>query len=229
MKPLFSTEEYNSSKSTDKLPCECYICKNKFFREKKELYRKNRDIKYCSKNCQTIGYRNKITVTCLNCKKEFNKKPFEVKKSDKHFCSQNCFGTYSNLNKTTGTRRSKLEMYLENKLTELYPDIEFHFNRKDAINSELDIYIPAMKLAFELNGIFHYEPIYGSDKLLQIQNNDNRKFQACLEQDIEFCIIDTSSQKYFKEHTSKKFLDVISNIIFTKTLLLPFNGEHSNH
>lgn len=59
----------------------------------------------------------------------------------------------------------------------------------------MDIYIPVLSLAFELNGIFHYEPIYGEGKLLSIQNNDDRKFQACLEHDIELCIINSSEQK----------------------------------
>ena len=97
-----------------------------------------------------------------------------------------------------------------------YPDLEFYFNRKDAINSELDIYIPKLKLAFELNGIFHYEPIYGADKLNQTQNNDRRKFQACLEQGIELCIIDTSSLSYFKPDKVQKYLDIIVNIINSK-------------
>ena len=115
-----------------------------------------------------------------------------------------------------GIRRSKLEAWLEIKLIEQYPNFEIQFNRKDAINSELDIYIPSLKLAFELNGIFHYEPIYGNDKLNQIGNNDNRKFQACIERGIELCIIDTSTQKNFKEKSSKKFLDIITSFIDNK-------------
>jgi len=87
------------------------------------------------------------------------------------------------------------------------------FNDKTTINSELDIYFPDLKLAFELNGIFHYEPIFSQNKLDQIQNNDNRKFQACIEQGIELCIIDSSSLKYFKESNCKKYLDIIVNII----------------
>jgi hypothetical protein len=98
----------------------------------------------------------------------------------------------------------------------LYPNLEFHFNRKDAINSELDIYIPTLKLAFELNGIFHYEPIYGSEKLDQIKNNDSRKYQACIEKNIELCIIDSSGLKYFKPEKCQKYLDIITNIINTK-------------
>jgi hypothetical protein len=132
------------------------------------------------------------------------------------FCSSSCAATYNNTHKTKGYRKSKLEVYLEKVLTNLYPNIEMHFNRKDAINSELDIYIPSLKLAFELNGIFHYEPIYGPEKLSQIKNNDERKFQACLENGIELCIIDSSKLKSFKDSNAKPYLDIICNIINKK-------------
>tara|TARA_Y100000310_G_scaffold339131_1_gene430862 strand:+ start:964 stop:1656 length:693 start_codon:yes stop_codon:yes gene_type:complete len=158
----------------------------------------------------------KQKVSCQQCKKQFLKRTSQIKKHKNHFCSHACAAIYNNTHKKHGTRKSKLEVWLEIQLPDLYPDLEFHFNRKDAINSELDIYIPKLKLAFELNGIFHYEPIYGQKKLGQIQNNDNRKFQACIEKDIELCIIDTSSQKYFKPKTSQKYLDIIDNIINSK-------------
>ena len=89
---------------------------------------------------------------------------------------------------------------------------------KDTIKSELDIFIPALKFAFELNGIFHYEPIYGQDKLKSIINNDDRKFQACLEHNIELCIIDSSKQKRFTEQLSKQYLNIICDIINKKLL-----------
>jgi len=140
----------------------------------------------------------------------------QIKKSKLNFCCQSCAATYNNTHKTKGTRISKLEVWLSKQLQQLYPNLEFQFNQKEAINSELDIYIPSLRLAFELNGIFHYEPIYGSEKLSSTQNNDNRKYQACIEQGIELCIIDTSHQTYFKEQTSLKFLNIIQNIINLK-------------
>lgn len=139
--------------------------------------------------------------------------PNKIKKFNNHFCSRSCSATYQNTHKTKNIKRSKLEIWLEKQLTQTYPNLEIHFNRKDAINSELDIYIPSFKLAFELNGIFHYEPIYGEEQLKKIKNNDSRKFQACIENKIELCIIDASSMDYFKENKSKIYLDIITNII----------------
>ena len=134
-------------------------------------------------------------------------------KSGNYFCSRSCSASFNNKNKTTGTRRSKLEAYIEEQLIELYPDLDLIFNGKEAIGSELDIHIPSLNLAFELNGIFHYEPIYGTDKLQQIQENDASKTKACHDAKIDLCIIDTSLQKRFSTKSSKKYIDIILKII----------------
>jgi hypothetical protein len=223
MIPLYTKEEFNKAKSNDFLKLKCENCGNTFSKQKKGITRIFKPSKgftgdCCSFSC-VIQLRNEklgrtpITVVCAYCDKVFLKQPNNVKRSRNHFCSRSCSGTYNNTHKTQGTRVSKLEKWLQAKLIELYPNLEVIFNGKEAINSELDIYIPSLKLAFELNGIFHYEPIYGPDKLLQIQNNDGRKFQACIENGISLCIIDTSTQKYFKESTSQKYLDIITKLI----------------
>jgi hypothetical protein len=152
---------------------------------------------------------------CKNCGKICYKRPADQKKTKNNFCSSSCAATYNNTHKTHGTKVSKLEVFLQEQLNQEY-NFNFHYNRKDTINSELDIYIPEINLAFELNGIFHYEPIYGEEKLTQIQNNDQRKFQACLEQKIELCIIDTSWIKYNKIENFKKVLDIVKDIISKK-------------
>ena len=157
--------------------------------------------------------RPKKLVICKKCKTKFEKQINQIEKTNNNFCSKSCAAIYNNTHKKHGTRRSKLEKYLEEELTKLYPNLEIHFNRKDAINSELDIYIPSLSLAFEINGIFHYEPIYGQEKLDKIQNNDKRKFAACHDANISLCIIDASSLKYFKPKNAKKYLDIVSNII----------------
>lgn len=163
-------------------------------------------------------YDIKILTNCGFCNKEIKVFPRIINNSKckKAFCGQSCSATYNNTHKKFGIRISKLEKWLSQKLVQLYPNLEFHFNRKDAINAELDIYIPSLNLAFELNGIFHYEPIFGEEKLKLTQNNDKRKFQACLEKQIELCIIDVSKQKYFKKKHSEEYLNIITSLINAK-------------
>ena len=207
--------EYN--KKTD-VKLICPTCKIIFFKEKK-YYNQNREfswINHCSKKCGDESRITKRKVICKQCGVSFSKLPSNIKKSPNHFCNKSCAATYNNTHKTHGTRISKLEIWLSKKLPELYPLLEFHFNRKDAINSELDIYIPSLQLAFELNGIFHYEPIFGKEQLAKIENNDQRKFQACIENGVELCTIDVSKLKYFKDSNAQPYLKIITDIINLK-------------
>lgn len=223
MKELFTEEEFNSKEPNLLLPLACYTCGEtfhalrKYIKQNRKNSSRNR-LKFCSVECNTASQRRKENYICTTCGNNVSRCPKTLPKSGNIFCSSSCGATYNNTHKTKGIRRSKLEVYLEDTLIELYPNLEMDFNKTDAIESELDVFIPSMKLGIELNGIFHYEPIYGKEKLTQIKNNDSRKFQACIERQIELCIIDTSQQKYFKEETSKKYLDIITEIIDSKLL-----------
>lgn len=226
MKIITTKEDFEKAKSRDLIEIECQACKNIFKRTKHDVqnYLKRDCGNLCSVYCRSELRKKGKTHNCSNCKKPVYRRNSEAnkirKKSNRFFCSQSCSATYNNTHKTHGHRRSKLENWLEIRLKELYPNVEINFNQKNTINAELDIYIPSLKLAFELNGIFHYEPIFGQEKLDRIINNDKRKFQACLEKGIEFCIIDTSKQTYFKDKTSQQFLDIITNIINTKLTMV---------
>ena len=217
---LYSNELFDEAKSKDLLPLQCKQCNETFYRMKqkiKDFNNKNLDVTgdYCSHKCRGLSKNTKQTVNCTNCNKQFNKHPSEIKKSKSgnHFCSHSCSTTYNNKHKTHGNRRSKLEKWLEEQLSTLYPNLTIDYNKKTAIGSELDIYIPSLNIAFEINGIFHYEPIFGIDKLGKIQENDISKSKACIDAKIDLCIIDTSTQKYVKPSTSQKYLDIILQII----------------
>jgi len=218
MKKLFSEIEFNNSGYKDKLPCECYHCKNVFYLTKHVIQtalnpKTVSKGKFCSLECQIKSQKTKEIVVCKNCNNNFEKYLSEIKRNPNHFCSKSCAATYNNTNKKTFSSRSKLEKWLEIQLKQLYPNLNIIYNDKKAINSELDIYIPSLNLAFELNGIFHYEPIYGLDKLTNTQKNDQRKFKLCLENNISLCVIDTTKQIYFKEKSSLEFLKIIQKII----------------
>lgn len=168
---------------------------------------------FCSRKCLYAHQVTSVEVQCLQCGVSFSKLLNQTKKSPNHFCGHPCSARYHNAHKSTGTRVSKLELWIQRELPKLYPNLEFHFNRRDAIKGELDIYTPSLRLAFELNGIFHYEPIYGPEKLLGIQSNDMRKFQACLEHGVELCILDVSRMTNFKESGALKYLQIIKHVL----------------
>lgn len=216
---LFDTAEFNSKSANDKLPLECEICKKTFYIDKRyisyEMTANRGKHKYCSIECHSKAKITKVEVTCIQCGKSIykTKAVYNKSRSKKFFCNSSCSAIYSNSHKTIGCRRSKLEIWVEKELTKKYPSIDMLFNSKHIINSELDIYIPSLKLAFELNGIFHYKPIYGNDKFVKIINNDKYKKQLCANNRIKLHVIDTGKQKHFSEISSKQYLDTITKII----------------
>ena len=215
MLPAYSTQEFNTARRTDKLPLYCYQCGQVFYIQKaiikKEIRRARGYVKYCSQKCHMAANHPSLgrPVTCKHCGVIFTKSLSQIKKSPNHFCSHPCAALFNNARKTTGTRRSKLEAWIEVKLRGRYPDLEIHYNRKDSINSEIDVYIPSLKLAFELNGVYHYRPIHGVDKLTQTVNNDLLKTKTCSALGIRLHVIDTSGQIVFTEVSSEVYLKSI--------------------
>ena len=231
MKSLYTPEQFESSKSRDLLPLECEYCHKAFNATKNNiqwaLKSPSRNyLRLCSDECRTSLNDKRKVIFCHLCNKSIKHTQKQLKNNKYNFCSNSCSTTYWNTHKTWGSPRSKLELWIEKNLTKIYDNIEIKYNNRKEINAELDIFIPSLKLAFELNGIFHYEPIYGEENLNKVQNNDTRKFQACLERKIELCIIDTHNVKYLKKERDQKFLDIITNIINTK---LAEGSEHDSH
>ena len=221
MQPLYTETEFKTAKSRDKLHLRCSQCGCVFHRTKNHIQSILSNPKaigaVCSATCRNRYIRRGLSreMSCTKCGQPFKKILSQIakSKSGNHFCSRSCSAIWNNTHKKHGTRCSKLEKWLEEQLTALYPDLGFHFNRTDAIDAELDIFIPSLRLAFELNGIYHYEPIHGQDKLDAVQSNDHRKMIACSERGIDICVIDNSSLKYFKEQRAMKFLKIIQDII----------------
>lgn len=192
----------------------CEQCGSDFHRAPSQIVQ--RDHQFCSPECYRAYQKVQRTHICLHCGKEF----IRFACHDNTFCSRSCASKHNadseHWNKySRKVVRSRLEYYIEEQLTQLYPNLQIDYNKKNTINSELDIYIPSLKLGVELNGVLHYEPIYGADKLAYIQNNDDRKFQACLERGIELMIINTGNGNINKAKQSLYF-HMITSIIDKK-------------
>lgn len=218
----YTKDEYNVAKSSDKLNIECIVCGKVFKKEKRVINRvldgrKDNNGLFCSKKCISTTTCKKVWVKCGNCNLDIfvSERTINKSKSNLCFCSRSCSVTYNNKHKNYGSRRSKLELWVENKLKELY-NFEIIFNGKKDIGMELDIYIPSLKLAFELNGIIHYKPIYGIYKLNKIKNNDEIRAKICAENNIELFNINTSDSKKFNANKDIIYLDTITNIINKK-------------
>ncbi len=194
-------------------------CKEPFLRNKRLIFqslKRGWSGFYCSDKCskENIGQQRNIFKHCDNdCGKQVKRRASQLSQSKHVFCSSRCAATYNNKHKTKGTRRSKLEVYLENKIKINFPNLVMLCNEKETIGSELDFYFPELKFAIELNGIFHYEPIYGNNKLERIQNNDKQKIIHCYEAGIELFILDISKDKYFKTTNADCYFSLIENQI----------------
>ena len=194
----------------------CKQCNSEFERSTNDIAsaRNKKTVeKYCSRSCSRLSQITKIQVTCLQCLKSFLKQKYQLTQNPNSFCSRSCAATYNNAHKTYGTRRSKIEIFLEEQIRQLYPALKLICNDRVTINSELDFYFPTIQLAIELNGIFHYEPIFGESKLAQTKNNDSRKSFLCQRHQINLAVVDISGCKYFNQSAKDKYWPIIQQII----------------
>lgn len=229
---ITSQEDYLKGKYNTPIEFECEYCHKTYtllHKYVKSYFKKNRSIRFCSNKCSGLSNTTSPTVVCKHCGKPFKKVISQLKKCPNSFCNSSCAAKYNNTHKTKGTRRAKLEVWLESQLKLIYPNLEIKYSYILPNCCELDIFIPSLMLAFELNGIFHYEPIYGEDKLSKIKERDTRKFKHCHDNNISLCVIDTCKQKKFTPKSSIEFLDIITNLINKELVARGGNSPHVNN
>ena len=152
-----------------------------------------------------------IDVTCIECGKVTRRAMAEVKKSKNHFCSHSCSCTHQNRNKKTGTTTSKLETFIANRIRQTYPSLTVIQNDRTTVGHELDIFIPSLRVAIEVNGIMHYEPIFGDDKFNRIQFGDQQKMLLCNNMDIELIVV--PNMKTFSKKYSEKVWEELHGVL----------------
>lgn len=179
---------------------------------------------FCGHECAS-AFQHKMntrTVSCETCGKVFDKRLGQIAKSAHNFCSRSCAAIYRNKHKTTGTRRSKLEKFVEKNIELHYPELSCFFNDIQTIGSELDIYFPNLKLAIQINGIFHFRPIYGQEKLNKIRRIDQEKKDACHNLGIILIEIDVSGDNHPTKTQNKRWEEIRSII---EHHMMQYDGE----
>lgn len=187
----------------------CSQCKVIFVRQTRlDIRTKNR---FCSSRCKYLFITKKFIMSCKTCAKSITRTPGDTKNSKNFFCSHSCSAKYNNKHKATGTRRSKLENKIEIALRTRFPFLNVVCNQISAIDSELDFYFPDLNLAFEINGIFHYKPIYGQERFTKIQNSDKNKEFQCQKLNIKLHSIDVYTNKPTDDQIINHCISLLEN------------------
>lgn len=165
------------------VPFECAHCGRTFYVPKYRVLtalkgNSRNKLDACGQECAHALLKLSQMVTCLQCGKTFEKQASQIRKAPNHFCSNSCSAIYNNQRKKRGdVRRSYAETYLSGLIRADFPDLAIQENVRDLLPGgyEIDILIPSLRLAIELNGPIHYFPIHGEAQLHKIQNADIQK------------------------------------------------------
>jgi hypothetical protein len=116
---------------------------------------------------------------------------------------------YNNKHKRTNqNNRSAGEDYLISLIAGDFPDLRIEKNIRKILPSgrEIDIFIKSLNLAIELNGPIHYLPIFGDEKLKQVQHSDILKQLEINALGIRLIVINTA--KYRGGKRAERFLNL---------------------
>ncbi len=204
MKLLTQPQKFAALDRHGQAELQCLHCCKVFPLEKHRVQRavERGTGKYCSQTCARHARRTSQEVTCANCETIFRKHGVELKRTGNHFCSRSCAAQYNNRHKNLGAgRRSKAEDYLSSLMCRDFPALKIIQNDRALLSSglELDIVIPLLKLAIELNGPVHYFPLFGEQKLAKIQAADISKQIEIQSIGYDLLVIDISAYGYFKK------------------------------
>ncbi len=222
MQKQFTEDELKQCNLLDALLFKCIVCHNAFDREKHE-YLKSIELNqasrllFCTAKCE-LAYNNHTEPhKCRQCDNTFLRRKAEVNRSKYGFCCSGCASKYNYDHGKCGLTRSKLEEWIEDQFLLEFPDLTVHYNDRSILKkSELDIYIPSLDLAFEINGPVHYDPIFGDKQLRSVQRNDRRKINKCADAGIEIISVDTREMHAFNETKAVRYFNQLKTHVNRK-------------
>lgn len=147
----------------------------------------------------------KIKKKCPYCNKTFETSYYHPQKYCK---SQECIYKHVLATRVL-TRRSKSEIRLERLLSKVFDGVVGN-DRKVLGGLQLDIVLRKHRIVVEWDGVFHWKPIFGEEKLKSNQEHDQRKTKALLSKDWSIIRVkDNDSESATKEFIRNKFRRIV--------------------
>ena len=206
-----SVECAHAAKKQPRIRCMCSNCKKIFWRKESRITFPIKNV-FCSSKCNKQYRKNNTTekiYNCASCGQKIKVPLHKVKKSKNHFCSRSCTAKFYGFLQKIHRSRSKLEHYLEAQIKESFPHLKLIANDRVCLSGkEIDLYLPEIKLAIEINGPHHYKAIYGKDRMVSTLQNDTFKRLMCMVKGIDLiCIpyLETLTNKNKVEYLGKIF------------------------
>jgi len=192
--PKPETEEYfYFNNQTQKFKNPCKICVIEYTKEyNSKLENKKRQKEHNLKNNKKDYQNNRKNI--LKQKQEYYKKierPRRIK-----------------IGKITGTSQSKEEGIIEDWLKERNIKFETEkylncINPKTNCNLPFDFYLKALNIIIEFDGIHHFQPIWGKEKLEGQQYRDQIKTKYCQQKEINLIRVS------YQQNIKKELCDLI--------------------
>lgn len=163
-----------------------------------------------------------LKIPCGGCGAILDRTEADIKqcKHGKPYCSKSCRMKHYNhhILERSSNQRSKAEDILASFIKTDFPDLEIVTNDRKFLPSglEIDINIPSMRLAIELNGPVHYMPIYGEERLHKVQAKDAQKHLEIHQKGLTLIVLDISrlnSTKKQLEFLTKHYTDNIKPLL----------------
>jgi hypothetical protein len=165
----------------------------------------------------------KQNIVCPQCDQVFLSKEHKQTKHGKRFCSKSCRMKYFNIHHHVYSKvnTSYPENYLFSLLTAEFPNLNIQKNNRTFLQCglELDIFIPQLNLAIEINGPVHYKPIFGEERLATVKQKDQIKILELRSKQVQLIVLDVSeltklrAQQSFIENEFSNIKTLINKLL----------------